>query len=126
MGLKNNYMEYKGYIARVIYDNNSKTLRGTIDGLGKEETFETETISEVEPTFQRIVDNYIEECAAAGVRPDRAYKGQFNVRIKPELHKALVLWGIQHGKSLNGTVETAVKRFVEAEGIEVEEPGKVE
>jgi len=33
------------------------------------------------------VEDYLETCKALGREPQKVYKGVFNVRIEPELHK---------------------------------------
>ena len=37
------------------------------------------------------------------------YKGSFNVRIPPELHKQAVIFATTHGISLNNFVENALR-----------------
>lgn len=61
------------------------------------------------------MDRYLAFCAAVGRRPCKAFKGQFNVRIKPALHKAMVQWAMQNEITLNAAVEEAVRTFLERE-----------
>lgn len=51
-------------------------------------------------------------CFKKGVPPEKTYKGSFNVRISPELHKNLALFSSSHGQTLNATVEEAIKQYV--------------
>ena len=51
-------------------------------------------------------------CEEKGVEPEKTYKGSFNVRVSPELHKTLVFYSASHGQTLNATVEEAIKRYV--------------
>ena len=46
-----------------------------------------------------------------GIEPEKDYKGSFNVRISPELHKNLALYSAAHNQSLNTTVEVAIEKF---------------
>ena len=40
------------------------------------------------------------------------YKGTFNVRIKPTLHRKLAMIALESGESLNQTVEKAIQTYV--------------
>ena len=44
--------------------------------------------------------------------PEKAYKGCFNVRISPELHKQAVICATAHQMTLNSLVERAMKNFI--------------
>ena len=59
------------------------------------------------------MDDYLEFCKEVGKDPEREYKGTFNVRISPELHKKLALRAFKDGCSLNAEVESAIKAFVD-------------
>ena len=37
--------------------------------------------------FGKAVEDYLELCNLNGKEPEKVYKGSFNVRISPELHK---------------------------------------
>ena len=54
--------------------------------------------------FYAAVDDYLEFCKEVGKDPEREYKGTFNVRISPELHKKLALRAFKDGCSLNAEV----------------------
>ena len=71
-------------------------------------------LSLVEKEFHAAVDDYLEFCKEIGKEPDKEYKGTFNVRISPELHKKLVIVAMKNGDTLNATVEKAIRRFVSA------------
>ena len=67
----------------------------------------------MEQAFHDAVDHYLHFCESVGRRPAKAYKGQFNVRIAPELHKSISLWAAAHDMTMNAAVERAIERFVE-------------
>lgn len=68
---------------------------------GLKELFECENIKDIEKEFHEAVDDYLEFCKEVGKEPDKEYKGTFNVRISPELHKKLVNVAMKNGDSLN-------------------------
>ena len=69
-----------------------------------------ESAKELLEDFHGAVDDYLELCRAEGKTPETAYKGSFNVRISPELHKQLAVYAMEHDVSLNHCVEQALEK----------------
>ncbi len=107
-----NVLEYKGYLAKIEYSVEDRVLFGKIEGIRDLVNFESESAAEIEKEFQNAVDDYLEFCSMVGKKPDKAYKGTFNVRITPELHKEISLLAIKNGDSLNQAVEKAIRSYV--------------
>lgn len=103
-----NILKYKEYIGTVEYSSEDDCLYGKVIGLNDSITFEGSSIDELKADFHNAVDDYLELCAEQGKEPEKAYKGTFNVRIKPELHKKAVLLASEQGKTLNTIVEEAI------------------
>lgn len=112
MKMAKNILEYKGYVAKVCYDAKRCVLYGKVDGIVDAVNFETADPTGVEQAFHEAVDHYLSFCDSVGRRPAKAYKGQFNVRIPPELHKAVSLWAAAHDMTMNAAVELAIERLV--------------
>ena len=53
-------------------------------------------------------------CREEGIEPDKPYSGRFNVRLAPELHRAIVEVSALSGKSLNSWVAEKLARAVQA------------
>ena len=62
-------------------------------------------MQELEQDFQNVVDEYLADCEERNVEPEQPYKGTFNVRISPKLHRNIAVYAMEHGKSLNAVVE---------------------
>ena len=108
----NNTMEYKGYHTKIKFYSESMTLRGKIEGINDYVDFEASDISSVEAEFHAAVDDYLEFCKEVGKKPEKEYKGTFNVRISPELHRKIALCALKEDCSLNSAVENAIREFV--------------
>ena len=67
-------------------------------------SYEGNNAAELVADFHGAVDDYLELCAQTGTEPEKAYKGSFNVRISPELHKQAVIAAMSHNMSLNSFV----------------------
>lgn len=109
---KSNVIEYKGYHTKIEFDANELLLRGKIEGINDLVNFECKDINDVEKEFQDAVDDYLEFCKEVGKEPDKEYKGTFNVRISPELHKKISHIAIKNEETLNATVEKAIKEYI--------------
>ncbi len=110
--LKNNILEYRGYHTKIEFDSEEFILRGKIEGINDLVNFECENLENLEKEFHEAVDEYLNFCREVGKEPDKEYKGSFNVRIPPELHKKLAVAAIQCGDSLNATVEKAIQSYL--------------
>ena len=106
-----NILEYKGYYAKVEYSSEDKVLFGKIEGINDLVNFESDSTEGIEKEFREAVDDYLEFCKEVGKEPDKVYKGTFNVRITPELHKKAALIALKNGDSLNRTIEKALEEY---------------
>ena len=110
--MKNNILQYKGYHTRIEFDSEDFVLRGKIEGINDLVDFECEDINDLETEFHEAVDDYLEFCKEVGKEPDKEYKGSFNVRINPDLHKKLAIIAFKNGDTLNASVEKAILEYV--------------
>ena len=119
MNKPNDILEYKGYHARVEFDSVSLILHGKIECINDLVTFESDSVSEIENEFHKAVDDYLAFCENIGQSPDKEYRGSFNIRITPELHKKLVELSFLQNESLNSTVEKAIDLYVQTEEMKM-------
>lgn len=105
-------LEYKGYRGTVEYSSSDKVLFGKVLGIRGLLSYEGESVQMLKDDFEATVDDYLEMCAERNIEPEKAYKGSFNVRISPELHRQLADFAASHKKSLNAAVEEAVQHLV--------------
>jgi predicted HicB family RNase H-like nuclease len=105
----NNTMEYKGYIGSVEFSENDNAFFGKVIGIRALISYEGTTAKELVDDFHSAVDEYLTLCKTEGTEPEKAYKGSFNVRISPELHKQCAIYAISHQKTLNSFVEDSLK-----------------
>lgn len=62
--------------------------------------------------FHQSIDNYLDLCANIGKEPEREFKGTFNVRITPELHREAALIAAAKGETLNQVISESIEHFV--------------
>ena len=106
-----NLLSYKNYNGTVEYSKEDSCLFGKVVGIKSLLSYEGQSIQELEQDFQNVVDEYLVDCKERGIHPEQSYKGTFNVRVSPELHRSIAVYALEHGKSLNAVVEEAIKRM---------------
>lgn len=107
-----NTMEYKGYIGSVEFSEEDSVFFGKVMGIRSLISYEGTTASELVGDFHQAVDDYLEMCDAEDIVPEKAYKGSFNVRISPELHKLAAITAISHQMTLNRFVENSIEKAI--------------
>lgn len=110
----NNTMEYKGYVGSVEFSEEDALFYGKVLGIRALISYEGTNAAELVADFHGAVDDYLEVCAQSGTEPEKAYKGSFNVRISPELHKQAVIVAMSHNMSLNSFVKTSIQQALHA------------
>jgi predicted HicB family RNase H-like nuclease len=66
----------------------------------------------VRTEFRRSVEEYLAVCREEGIAPDKPYSARFNVRLPPELHRAVAEASADEGKRLNAWVADELARAV--------------
>jgi predicted HicB family RNase H-like nuclease len=72
--------------------------------------FEGATVSEIEKDFQEAVDDYLNRCMGQGKKPEKPFKGSFNIRLNPTLHGRLFANAANKGMTLNAYIKTVLER----------------
>ena len=102
-------MKYKGYTGIVEFDEEAGVLFGRVIGLRDVITFQADSAAEIVQAFRDSVDDYLEFCAEQGESPDKAFSGQFVLRIDPQLHRLMSHAAEERGVSLNSLVEEGLR-----------------
>ena len=105
----NNTIEYKDYIGSVEFSEEDGIFFGKVLGIRALISYEGHTATELIEDFHGAVDDYLELCHDESKEPEKSYKGSFNVRVKPEIHRRAAIYSISHGVSLNSFVEDAIE-----------------
>ncbi len=108
----NTALAYKGYCGTVEFSAADNILFGKVIGIRSLVSYEGDSVTSLQKDFEGAIDDYLEICAEKGVVPEKAYRGSFNVRVSPELHRDLAVYSATHNQSLNATVEEAIKQYV--------------
>lgn len=107
-----NLLSYKNYNGTVEYSEEDVCLYGKVIGLKSLISYEGNSIQELKKDFEDAIDGYLQDCRERNIEPEQPYKGTFNVRIGPELHRDIAVYAIEHGKTLNAVVAEAIGNMV--------------
>ena len=107
-----NTIEYKGYVGSVEFSETDSVFFGKVMGIRSLISYEGTNGKELVEDFHNAVDEYLLLCEAEGISPEVAYKGSFNVRISPELHKQAVIAALAQQISLNSFVELSIRKNI--------------
>jgi len=105
-------LQYKEYIGSVHFSAEDEAFYGRIEGIDDLVSFEGNTVADLKRAFEGAVDDYFKLCKEAGKKAEKSYKGSFNVRIAPEIHKKAKLLSAMQGISLNQFIQRAVEKEV--------------
>jgi predicted HicB family RNase H-like nuclease len=103
------HLEYKGYLGTAELSEADGVFHGKLAHLRDLVTYESETAEGLVRAFHAAVDDYLADCESEGREPDRPFKGQFQVRTRPEVHRALARLAAERGVSLNEVVSEALE-----------------
>ena len=102
-------LSFNDYIGSVHFNGEDEVFYGKIEGIEDLITFEGKTVTELKTAFEEAVEDYLELCKKNNKRIEKTYKGSFNVRISPELHRKVKRTALKKGMSLNQFIQKAVE-----------------
>ncbi len=105
-------MEYKGYVAKIEFDDDDDLFHGEVINLRDVITFQGYDVNELRQAFQESVEDYLAFCAARGEQPEKPYSGKFSVRLDPELHRKIAIQARMNSKSLNRWINETLEANV--------------
>jgi predicted HicB family RNase H-like nuclease len=100
-----NVMSYKGYSARVEYDDEDGIFFGQLAGIRDGVGFHADNVDGLRVAFQEAVDDYLDACAKIGKDPQKPFSGRMMFRVSPDVHRRAVVAAELSGKSLNQWAE---------------------
>ena len=107
-----NLLKYKKFLAHVQYSTEDDVFFGKIEGINDLVTFEGTSTGELKSAFHEAVNDYILLCQEHSKDIFKSYKGSFNIRVSPELHREVSNIAIMQGISLNQFVQSALEHEV--------------
>ena len=106
-------LNYKGYTGNIDYDEKDNYFFGHVLGLRRDGIlYEGDTADSLKKDFEEAIDDYLENCRANGVEPEKPYSGKVLLRIPSSLHGEAAQKAAEAGISLNEFITRAIARAV--------------
>jgi predicted HicB family RNase H-like nuclease len=101
-------LQYQDYMASVHFSAQDEVFFGKILGINDLINFEGASVKELKAAFKEAVEDYLSTCKKIGKQPEKTYKGSFNVRVSPNLHKEASIFAAINNITLNEFVKKAL------------------
>lgn len=105
-------MTYKGYYGSVHYSDEDRVFHGKIEFIRSLVSYEGTDVDSLRAAFEEAVDDYLKFCSNLKKEPEMPFKGSFNVRIGPDLHRRIALAAKDRKTNLNTIVIDALKKYL--------------
>jgi len=106
-------LTYKGFIGSVRFSAEDDVFFGKIEGINDLITFEGCSVKDLKDAFQYIVEEHIKDCECKNIPVEKSYKGSFNLRLTPDLHRRAAIAAKSQGNTLNAFVRKAIEQNLE-------------
>ena len=103
---------YKGYLARIAFDERANLFHGEVINIRDVVTFQGRSVDELREAFADSVEDYLSFCAERGETPDQPFSGRFTVRLAPDQHRKAVLAAEKAGKDVTRWVAETLEQAV--------------
>lgn len=104
-------MNYKGYEAKIEFDDEARLFHGEVINLRDVITFEGECVDGLEQAFHDSVDDYLAFCAERSEEPEKPFSGKLILRLTPELHRKVTYYARRKNISVNSAIAEAVETY---------------
>lgn len=102
---------YRGYTGVFEYDDEYEFFAGHVINTRDGINFEGKSVSELNSSMRRAVDDYLEFCEETGRKPSKPYSGRVLVRIDPELHRRLASRAAHRRMSMNSYIAARLEEM---------------
>ena len=104
---------YKSYTARIDFDARDQLFVGRVLGLRSIVSFHGTSVRELTKEFHLAIDDYLNDCQASGIAPEKSASGRLMLRIPTEVHGIALIAAQASGQSLNQWAARAIQTHAE-------------
>lgn len=105
-------MNYKGYWGSVHFNDEDDLFYGRIEFIRALVSYEGRDVDALRQAFREAVDDYLQTCEDQGRKPERPFKGSFNIRINPQLHQRIAAHAADNGMTINRYIAEILEKHV--------------
>jgi predicted HicB family RNase H-like nuclease len=104
-------LRYKDFQGSVEFEDDRLIIR--ILHIDDFVTTEIDSASAAQAAFSELVEDYLATCTELGKEPCKPFKGSFNVRVTPELHRKVAMAAAELNESMNAWISKAMEARIE-------------
>ena len=108
----NDVLTYKGFIGSVRFSAQDDVFFGKVEGVNDLITFEGDSVKELKNAFHYVIDEHIKDCECENIPLEKSYKGCFNLRLTPDLHRRTAIAAKTQGVTLNTFVRKSIEQIL--------------
>ena len=111
--MQTDVLTYRGFIGSVRFSAEDDVFFGKVEGVNDLITFEGNSVKELKDAFHYVIDEHIKDCENENIPIEKSYRGSFNLRLTPDLHRRAAIAAKTQGSTLNAFVRKAIERNLE-------------
>jgi predicted HicB family RNase H-like nuclease len=108
-------MQHRGYYGSVHFDDEELIFHGKIEFIRALVTFEAIDAKGLRQAFEEAVEDYFDMCERNKIEPEKPFKGSFNIRVKPDVHRMLAIAAQRDRISINKYISETLEKAVRGE-----------
>jgi len=105
-------MNYKGYTAKVEFDEYAGVFRGEVIDTMDVITFESRDAKKLKSEFEKSIDEYLKFCAEMNRPPEKPFSGKFMLRVTPDVHREIYKQASESGISINNYLLNVIENSI--------------
>lgn len=108
-------MQYRDYYGSFHFDDEDLILHGKIEFIRALITYEATEAKDL----RQAVDDYFDMCKKNKIEPDKSFKGSFNIRVRPDIHRKLAIAADEQEVTFNKYIAETLENAVSTAQTEV-------
>ncbi|MDR2473078.1 MAG: type II toxin-antitoxin system HicB family antitoxin [Tannerella sp.] len=107
-------LEYKGYTGSIEFSKEDKCLYGRVLGMPDNLiSYEGNTADELYDDFKASIETYLDFCKRQGIKPQKSYTGNLNIRIPADIHYRIAMLASRNGTTINALVRDSLEKSLQ-------------
>jgi predicted HicB family RNase H-like nuclease len=104
-------LKYKDYQGSVAFEDGQLIIQ--ILHIDDFITTECDSAAGAQQAFVTLVDDYLAACREMNKEPSKPFKGSFNVRVSPNLHRSVALAAVDANETMNAWIASVLQEKID-------------
>ena len=113
-------LEYKGYTAKIDFDNKLDCFVGEVVNIKDVITFQGTTAQELKNELKHSIECYLDFCKKRNKNPAKPFSGKLLVRLSSDIHREIYTAAKHDGVSVNKWVAITLQNAISSNDNQIE------